>query len=65
MFFGKREKIIKTPAYEGPERRIEARRQRGERRKTVRWEPKSKDRRKTQAGRRRSDKFHFNGQNLF
>lgn len=65
--FGKRAKIIKTAVYEGPERRLEARsrRKRGERRKTVRWEPKSRDRRRIQSGRRRADKIHFSGQNLF
>ncbi len=57
-----RSKIVKTPAYEGPERRLRARRRWGERRRTIRWEPRKNDRRQLK-GRRRSDIFYYTGTN--
>ncbi len=57
-----RSKIIEMPGYKGPERRLRARRRWGERRRAIRWEPRTEDRRQLK-GRRRSDTFYYTGAN--
>lgn len=51
---------VKSPTYNGPERRLRIRRWKNERRRSIRWEPWKDDRRACK-GRRLEDRFYFNG----
>jgi len=55
-----RPRLVSTPGYRGPERRLAARRRRDERRRAIRWEPWKNDRRQLK-GRRLADRFYFHG----